>query len=147
MKRISIFAIFLVASACTQEPLNVQTASGQPEAVFAFSTLQKVNNQLLGLCADWGYIPVSVQQNTIRCSRQTKSGEAINAQMALGGSNVSTPERLLQFTLIENGNSVRVIGQQWYQAQTITGQQRKVIINSNRIKNHLQQTLYNLGAK
>lgn len=148
MKKTILIAtsIFALAGCAPQQALLKQTASGNPEGRFANTTLEEVKNKLVSTCASGGLTVYDASPNQVVCGQTMTGQEAVWAQLLIGNSYSTTPERKVRFTSYQSGQDVIVTGGQWIETQMAFGQMKRVEMNSNNQKNDLQQLLIRLGA-
>jgi hypothetical protein len=144
---ISLVALMLFLSGCApQQPLIRQTASGNPEGSFSNASLEDVRNKLVSACSSGGLTVYEASTNQVICGKTMTGQEAAFAQLLIGNSYSTTPERKLRFTFYKAGDKVTVSGTQWVETQMAFGQMRRVEIDGNNQKNDLQSLLFRLGA-
>ncbi len=72
--------------------------------------------------------------------------DGVWAQMLIGNSSSTTPERKVRFILYQVGKDVRVTAQQWIETQMARGQTQRMELNENSHRNNMQQFLNFAGA-
>lgn len=148
LKKLLIVCATLMIVACAQQQaLLKQTSSGYPEGVFQNANVEIVRSKLLDSCSSRGYIVYETTGNQIVCGKTMSGSEAVFAQMLVGNSYSTTPERRVRFIIYQSGNNVKVTVNQWIESQMAMGQIRKQELNSNNQNNSIQQMLFSLGAE
>ena len=147
-KLITIIASTLVLTACAhQQALLKSTSSGYPEGIFPNSNVEAVRSKLIDGCSSKGILVQETNGNQVVCGKTMEGGDAVLAQMIVGNSYSTTPERKIRFVIYQSGTDVRVTAQQWMESQMAFGQIRRQELNSNNQKNNVQQLLFSLGAQ
>lgn len=142
------FALVLALTACApQQALVKKTSSGYPEGVFSNSNVEDVRSKLIGGCSSRGILVQESSGNQVVCGKTMDGGEAVLAQVLVGNSYSTTPERKIRFVIYQSGADVRVTAQQWIELQMAFGQIRRTELDGNNQKNELQQFLFFLGAQ
>lgn len=145
---IVIIASALVLPACApQQALLKPTPSGYPEGIFSNSNIEAVRSKLIDGCSSKGILVQEASGSQVVCGKTMEGGDAVLAQMLVGNSYSTTPERKIRFVIYQSGTDVRVTAQQWIESQMAFGQVRRQELNSNNQKNDIQQFLFSLGAQ
>ena len=148
MKRlILIFCLLFLASGCApQQALIKPTASGYPEGTFRNSTVDTVRSILIDGCSSKGLLVQESGGNQVVCGKTMAGGDAVLAQMIVGNSYSTTPERKIRLIIYQSGDDVKVTAYEWIESQMAFGQMRRQELKSNNQKNDIQQFLFSLGA-
>lgn len=148
MKRIVASLVLVGLTACApQQALIKQTSSGYPEGVFQNTTLDAVRSRLIEGCSSRGVLVQEASGNQVVCGKTMEGGDAVLAQMLVGNSYSTTPDRKIRFIMYQSGADVRVTAQQWIESQMAFGQVRRQELNGNNHRNDIQQFLFSLGAQ
>ena len=149
MKKLAFASILaLLLSACvTQQSLIKSTASGYPEGVFSNASLDSVRSKLIDGCSSRGILVQEASGNQVVCGKTMEGGDAVLAQLLVGNSYSTTPERKIRFIIYQTGSNVKVTAQQWIESQMALGQVRRQELNGNNHKNDIQNFLFSLGAQ
>jgi hypothetical protein len=148
MKKLVVFAFLAFAAGCAQQqPLLKQTASGYPEGLFRNADVDTIRSRLMDGCTSGGIPVIDAGGNQVLCGKTMTGGDAVLAQLLVGNSYSTTPERKLKFMIFQSGGDVRVTAQQWVETQMAFGQMRRQELRSNNQNNEIQQFLQNLGAE
>ncbi|MCL4315343.1 MAG: hypothetical protein M1527_00435 [Gammaproteobacteria bacterium] len=143
-----VVASVLALTACApQQALLKSTVSGYPEGSFSNSTVEVVRSKLIDGCSSRGILVQEAAGNQVVCGKTMDGGDAVLAQMLVGNSYSTTPERKIRFVIYQSGSDVKVSAQQWIESQMAFGQVRRQELNSNNQKNDIQQFLFSLGAQ
>ena len=145
-KTILIIFIFLVIGCAPQKPLIKATQSGYPEGIFQDTTTEEVKNKIIECCVSKGLMVLESSSNQIFCGKTMQGQEAVFAQMLIGNSYSTTPEKKIRFIIYEIGNNVKVTAQEWIETQMAFGQVKRQELNSNNQKNDIQNFLFSIGA-
>ena len=140
------FTAVMLGGCATQEALRTPTTSGYPEGVFIFSTVDVVRSKVIAGCSSRGLLVQEATGNQVVCGKTMQGGEAVLAQMLVGNSYSTTPDRKIRFIIYQTGNNVTVTAQQWIETQMAFGQTRRQELNSNNQRNDMQQFLFSIGA-
>lgn len=139
------FAIALCGCAANQ-PLLKKTTSGHPEGVFRNQSVESVKAKIIDGCSSAGILVQEATANQVVCGKTMQGTEAAFAQMMVGNSYSTTPQRKIRFIIYQQAGDVKVTAQQWIESQMAYGQTRQQELkNSNHI-NDVQQFLYSLGG-
>ncbi len=76
-----------------------------------------------------------------------KGSDAVLAQMAIGNSYSTTPQRKIRFTIYKIENDIKVVAQEWIESQMAFGQINIQELKSNNQRNSVQNFLFSLGAE
>jgi hypothetical protein len=149
MKKLVIASTFaLLLSACApQQALLKPTTSGYPEGIFSNASVDSVRSKLIDGCSSRGILVQEASGNQVVCGKTMEGGDAVLAQMLVGNSYSTTPERKIRFIIYQIGSDVKVTAQQWIESQMAMGQVRRLELNGNNHKNDIQQFLFSLGAQ
>lgn len=148
MKKIVLAACVLALTACaTQPPLVKATASGYPEGTFSNTSLDDARSKIIGACSAKGVLVQEANGNQVICGKTMDGQEGVLAQVLIGNSSSTTPERKIRFILYPVGKDVRVTAQQWIETQMARGQIEKMELNQNSHRNNMQQFLNFAGAQ
>ncbi len=139
--------ILLLLAGCATEPPIAQTSSGRPEAVFRSTGVSDVQGKISQGCMNAGLVIYDASANQVVCGKTMEGGDAILAQLLIGNSYSTTPERRIRFTLAKVGSNVRVQAFQWYETQMAFGQVNRSELNSGKQFNEVQRFLYNIGGQ
>ena len=85
--------------------------------------------------------------NQVICGTTMKGGNAVLAQMAIGNSYSTTPQRKIRFTIYKIETNVKVTAQEWIETQMAFGQVQTSELKSNNQINSVQNFLFALGAE
>jgi hypothetical protein len=147
-KKIAIAASAMLLAGCAADQALIEpTVSGYPEGTFANTSLESVENKLIGACSRVGAMVSEATLNQVVCGKALEGGEAAFAQILVGNSYSTTPVQKLGFVMYASGSSVKVTAYQWIETQMALGQMRKIELKGNKQRNDLQQLLHNLGAE
>ena len=147
-KLFAIAALVVALSGCAPEQALIkQTSSGYPEGVFANTNIDAVRSLLIEGCSSRGILVQEASGNQVVCGKTMTGGDAVLAQMLVGNSYSTTPERKIRFVIYQVGADVRVTAQQWIESQMAFGQVRRQELSANNQRNDIQQFLFNLGAR
>ncbi|WP_199866037.1 hypothetical protein [Acidovorax sp. GW101-3H11] len=147
MKKFVLAACVLFLTACaTQPPLVKQTASGYPEGTFVNTSLDDARSKIIGACSAKGVLVQEANGNQVLCGKTMDGQDGVWAQMLIGNSSSTTPERKVRFILYQVGKDVRVTAQQWIETQMARGQTQRMELNENSHRNNMQQFLNFAGA-
>jgi len=147
MRKLLVTTSLLVLAACqTVQPIKT-TASGRPEAVFAGETSESVSNKIAAGCMSKGLLIKESSSSMVVCGKTMEGGEAVLAQMLVGNSYSTTPEKSIRFNIVSYDGSVRVAAYQWFESQMAFGQVNRQELNSGNHFNDVQNFLYSLGGK
>lgn len=143
---IKILVVALLASAlmsgCAQVPINKVTQSGKPERLFKSAKASDIKSSLIDGCSAAGLQVDDRGQSTLICSKRVTGSEAVFAQMIVGNSYSTTPERKVSFVITQRGGDVFVISTDyWYETQMAFGQIRRQDIYGNQQINEIQYFL------
>ena len=148
MKKLLIIAsLFLLMACAPQQALLKPTSSGYPEGMFSNSSVEVVRSRLIDGCSSKGILVQEASGNQVVCGKTMDGGDAILAQMLVGNSYSTPPERKIRFVIYQLASDVKVTAQQWVETQMAFGQIKRHELNGNNHRNDIQQFLYSLGAK
>jgi len=85
--------------------------------------------------------------NQVLCGKTLTGSDAFLAQMAIGNSYSTTPQRKIRFTIYKMGDDVKVTAQQWVETQMAFGQVQTQELKTNNQINDVQNFLLSLGAE
>lgn len=136
---------FLFAGCAADLPL-AQTESGYPEGKFSNTSLEAVENKLIGACSQIGAMVTESSTNQVVCGKTMEGQSSVLAQLLLGNASSTTPVDNLRFVMYATGSSVHVTAYQWVETQMPFGQVKRADLNGNKQRYDLQQLLYKLGA-
>lgn len=144
----AIVASFSLLSCAAPTPRIVETPSGKAEGIFVGQTPAQASNRIAGLCASRPKISVPlVTDRMVECRGVLEGGSAIYAQLMLGNSYSTTPEAILQFTLVQEGSNTRAYGDVFVETIMAFGQPRRVKMQDNDTYNTMLQILWKAGAQ
>lgn len=137
---------FLLGCAAPVERM-AQTPSGRPEVVFSTRSAAAVSEKLVGLCASKGILVQKSASNEVVCGGTMTGGDAVLAQILIGNSYSTTPERYVRFTIFPYQGKTRVQAYQWVETQMAFGQVNKNELNGNAQFNDILKALMSAGGK
>lgn len=141
-----IFSVLLFGCAA-QQPLIKPTQSGYPEGLFENTNVETVRSSIMDGCVTRGLMVIESSANQIVCGKAMEGGQGVLAQMLVGNSYSTTPQRKVRFILYQMGTDVKVTAQQWIESQMAFGQTRTQELKSNNQINDIQNFLFSLGAQ
>lgn len=140
-------AIVLLTSCIAQQPLIKNTQSGYPEGLFRNVEIETVRSKIIEGCTSQGFMVIESSPNQIVCGTSMKGSDAVLAQMAIGNSYSTTPQRKIRFTIYKIENDIKVVAQEWIESQMAFGQINIQELKSNNQRNSVQNFLFSLGAE
>jgi len=144
---ISLIISVLLFGCVAQQPLIKQTQSGYPEGLFRNADLETIRSKIINGCASYGLMVIESSPNQVICGTTMKGGNAVLAQMAIGNSYSTTPQRKIRFTIYKIETNVKVTAQEWIETQMAFGQVQTSELKSNNQINSVQNFLFALGAE
>lgn len=136
----------LLLACATDTPLVKETASGLAEESYDNVTSEEVRGQIMEACLNRGMPVTDSSTNHVICGHRMRGAEAFVAQLLIGNSYSTTPERRIRFTIFTVGDRVRVTAGAWMETQMAFGQMRRVELDHNTTRNNLQTFLASLPA-
>lgn len=146
LKAFSLLMVVSVSGCVDPQVASYSTPSGRPEVVFSGSNLKTVSAKLAALCADRGILVKEVTETKVVCGGTMSGGDAALAQLVVGNSYSTTPERYVQFTLFPYQGGTRVQAQQWIESQMAFGQVNRQELNSGAQFNNILDALIGIGG-
>ncbi|MFL9905302.1 hypothetical protein [Paraburkholderia sp. RL17-337-BIB-A] len=145
-KKIAVAVLPVLFAGCVADLPMTQTASGYPEGNFSNTTLEAVENKLIGACSQIGAMVTESSTNQVVCGKTMEGQSSVLTQLLLGNASSTTPVDKLRFVMYPTGSSVHVTAYQWVETQMAFGQVNRAELNGNKQRYDLQQLLYKFGA-
>lgn len=147
--KISNYVVFFAIALCgcaADQPLLKKTASGYPEGVFRNQSAELVKARIIDGCSSMGILVQEASANQVVCGKTMQGTEAAFAQMLVGNSYSTTPQRKIRFIIYQQAGDVKVTAQQWIESQMAYGQIRQQELKNTNHLNDVQQFLYSIGG-
>jgi PDZ domain len=123
------------------------TPSGQPEGVFANTTLGDAGGKLASVCMDSGFQVTNQTPNQITCEVPLNGFKSAFTQMLIGNSYSTTPRSYVRISLAQIGGNVRIQAHAWVETQMAFGQMRQHQYSDDTTFNNLIDFLLRTGAE
>lgn len=143
---LGLAALVGIVGCAPQQQLMRETASGYAEEVMPATTVEVVKAKIMESCTNRGALVQEATGNQVLCGMTMSGGDGMMAQLLLGNSYSTTPERKARFTIIQTGPNVRVSAQQWIETQMAFGQIKRAELNSPNHRNDMQRLLAEIAA-
>lgn len=146
-KLLSAMVAGMLLSGCAHEtPLNKQTQSGKPEGIYKNETKDKVQSALVSMCNSKGFMVYGADQNSVVCGKQMDGMSGVMAQALIGNAYSTPPIYKTRFTISQINNDTKVWADMWIETQMAMGQLQQMPVDSNDVKNNIQQALDGLSV-
>ena len=139
---VTIFSI-IVSGCQTVQPIKT-TASGRPEVTLDNISQEEASGKISQRCMEAGILVYEQSKYQVVCGKTMTGGEGVLAQMLVGNSYSTTPERKVRFTIAKINTSVRIQAYQWIESQMAFGQINRQELNSGKQFNEIQRMLNSL---
>jgi hypothetical protein len=144
--------IALALSGCAaQVPLNVQTASGNPEGLFRNTTVANVQTLIADKCLSKpGRTIEDVSAMQVTCAADFPRDSvmrSVGAQLYVGGDDSAQVQVKVRYSLLQRGADVRVVANCWLQNRSPLGSDVKRAFMDNNLQNTIHASLVSLGAE
>ena len=137
----------LLLGACeTVEPGTI-TPSGRPEAVFSNSEPDAVRAALASGCVSRGLRVREQSTSHVLCSRNLTGSEAYLVRLLVGERSATYPQQKLHFSVVPEGENVRVQARQWMEARIAFGPISRRELVGETHHGDVQELLYSLGGQ
>ena len=130
------FAALASAASAQEGPVTVWFKMKSPD----------LSDKLAIICADKSASIVEQDDRHVLCQKEVTGGKGILAQALLGNSYSTTPQLMVRFTILKDGEFSRVQASQWIELQMAGGQTRQNEINGQKQRRALEDTLVNAGG-
>jgi hypothetical protein len=134
-----------VISGCAT-PAVLDTASGNPEGLFADMKLEQARNKVIAGCNDARYSVLEATQNQVTCGKPWDFTAEATLLMLTSSTYASGHTQKLQFTLFEGNGGTRLSARQWVELQNPYGQKQTMPLQGAEQVANLQKFIRGLGA-
>lgn len=121
-------------------------AEDAPVVLWFTDTLQDVSDKLANLCVDRQSAVVEQDERHVLCQKEVSGAQGVLAQALLGNSYSTSPIYNVRFSLLRDGDLVRVQASQWIELQMAMGQVRRTPLNNKKQRENIVSLLIAKGG-
>lgn len=129
LQRLGIALAVLVSGCAANSKIETGTVSGKPEVLFTATTPAAARNRIVEYCSNMGMDVADASDQLVTCDFEARFGDQMLVALFVNGSANAAPKNRFRFTLIQQGNDVRIIARQWIETQMAFGQVKSIELN------------------